>query len=111
VLPESFELDAGFDILRHAERGFGSFENVLEEADVVWRFSPQAAPHARRFVFHPTQVVEEEPDGSLLVRFRASGHLEMCWHLYSWGTSVEVLQPAALRDMVHAYRRPFAALP
>lgn len=111
VLPDSFELDADFDIRAHAEKGFGSFENEAEHGDVVWRFAPRAAPHARRFVFHPTQVVEEEADGSLLVRFRASGHLEMCWHLYAWGDAVEVLQPAALREMVHPHRRAFVALP
>jgi predicted DNA-binding transcriptional regulator YafY len=111
VLPQSFELDAGFDIHRHAEKGFGSFENASEHGDVVWRFSPEAAPHARRFIFHPTQIIEEEADGSLLVRFKASGHLEMCWHLYSWGKSVEVLQPARLREMVHGHQRPFEALP
>ena len=44
VLPESFDLDAGFDICRHAEKGFGSFENASEHGDVVWRFSPDAAP-------------------------------------------------------------------
>jgi predicted DNA-binding transcriptional regulator YafY len=111
VLPDSFEIDPGFDIRAHAEKGFGSFENAAEHGDVIWRFSPEAAPHARRFVFHPTQTAVEEPDGSLLVRFRASGHLEMCWHLYSWGTSVEVLQPAALRELVHGHRRAFGALP
>lgn len=111
VLPESFEFDAGFDIRQHAERGFGSYENSAEHGDVVWRFSPEAAAHARRFVFHPTQVLEEEPDGSLLIRFRASGLLEMCWHLYSWGNRVEVLQPAKLREMVHPHRRAFDALP
>ena len=78
---------------------------------MVWRFAPDAAPHARRFVFHPSQTVEEEANGSLLVRFRASGHLEMCWHLYAWGTSVEVLQPAGLREMVKGYQRRFDALP
>jgi predicted DNA-binding transcriptional regulator YafY len=111
VLPQSFELDTEFDIHRHAEKGFGSFENSAEYGDVVWRFSAEAAPHARRFVFHPTQTVEEEADGSLLVRFKASGHLEMCWHLYSWGKSVEVLQPARLREMVHGHQRAFDALP
>lgn len=70
VLEESFEFDHGFDIRRHAEKGFGSFENAAEYGDVVWRFSPEAAAHARRFVFHPTQTVEDEPDGSLLVRFK-----------------------------------------
>lgn len=111
LLPESFEIDPNFDIRTHAERGFGSFENASEHGEVVWRFAPEAAAHARRFVFHPTQTTQDEADGSLLVRFRASGHLEMCWHLYSWGRTVEVLQPQELRDLVHAYRRDFSALP
>lgn len=81
VLEESLELDPGFNIRSHAEKGFGSYESAAEHGEVVWRFSPDAAPHARRFVFHPAQIVEEEAIGSLLVRFRASGHLEMCWHL------------------------------
>lgn len=111
VLDQSFELDPNFNIRTHAEKGFGSYESAAEHGPVVWRFSPDAAPHARRFVFHPTQTIEEEPDGSLLVRFQASGYLEMCWHLYSWGKSVEVLQPAKLREMVHGHQRTFDALP
>ena len=48
----------------------------------------------------------------LLVRFQASGHLEMCWHLYSWGDAVEVVAPDGLAAMVRDYRRAdFAALP
>lgn len=112
VLSDSFEFDPGFDIRVHAQKAFGSFENEAEYGEVVWRFTPQAAQNARRYLFHPTQQVEEEKDGSLLVRFMASGHLEMCWHLYAWGDQVEVLQPAALREMVRDYRRSdFAALP
>ena len=98
VLDESFEIDPGFSLRTHAESGFGSYESEAEHGEVVWRFSPDAADHAKRFVFHPTQTVEEEKDGSLLLKFRASGHIEMCWHLYTWGKSVEVLQPAALRE-------------
>ena len=111
VLGESFEIDPAFSLRAHAEKGFGSYESEAQHGEVVWRFTPEAADHARRFVFHPIQTVEEEKDGSLLVRFRASGHLEMCWHLYSWGRSVEVLQPAALRAMVQGYQRDFEALP
>jgi hypothetical protein len=71
VLPDSFERDARSDIHRHAERGVGSFENEREHGDVMWRFSARAASHARRFLFHPSHTVEEERDGSLLVRFKA----------------------------------------
>ncbi|MBB3877010.1 helix-turn-helix transcriptional regulator [Sphingomonas aquatilis] len=111
VLDEGFVMDSGFSIQRHAERGFGSFESEAQHGEVIWRFSPNAAPHARRYVFHPTQRLEDEADGSLLVRFMASGHLEMCWHLYAWGSSVEVIAPEALRRLVDGHRRDFEALP
>jgi hypothetical protein len=32
--------------------------------------------------FHPTQVVEPQDDGSLIIRFKAAGWLEMALHLY-----------------------------
>lgn len=112
VLDESFDPDADFSLRTHAERGFGSYESAAEHGEVVWRFKPEAAEQARRFVFHPTQTVEELEDGSLQVSFRASGHLEMCWHLYSWGDAVEVIAPERLRAMVAGHRRgDFAALP
>ncbi len=112
VLPESFELDSGFSIRRHAERGFGPFEGRKEYGEIIWRFRPDAAEQARRFVFHPTQSVTDLDDGSLEVRFHASGHLEMCWHVYTWGDPLEVVAPPRLRQMVEHHRRTdFAALP
>ena len=54
----------------------------------------------------------EGEDGSLTVRFIASGHLEMAWFLYMWGEAVEVLAPEPLRAMVDRHRRgDFPALP
>jgi predicted DNA-binding transcriptional regulator YafY len=111
MLDGSFEIDPDFNIKRHAELGFGSYESREEYGEVVWRFRPDAAAQARRYVFHPTQTTEDGDDGALIVRFEASGHLEMTWHLYSWGDAVEVLAPESLREMVHAYRRTFPALP
>jgi predicted DNA-binding transcriptional regulator YafY len=53
-----------------------------------------------------------EEDGTLTIRFHASGWLEMAWHLYMWGDAVEVLAPTELREMVEGYRRgDFQALP
>lgn len=44
--------------------------------------------------------MEDQPDGSLIVRFRAGGALEMSWHLFTWGSDVEVLEPAKLRKLL-----------
>lgn len=109
---DSFARDPGFDLAAHANRAFGSYHADQEYGEVVWRFTPAAAATAAEFLFHPTQELTREPDGSLTVRFAASGHLEMAWHLYIWGDAVEVLAPQALRDMVVAHRRAdFPALP
>ena len=109
---DSFARDPAFDLSTHAARAFGSFHTDAEYGEVVWRFAPAAAPTAREFLFHPTQEMTEGEDGSLTVRFTASGHLEMAWHLYMWGDAVEVLAPTALRVMVDRHRRgDFPALP
>ncbi len=108
----SFQRDPAFNLPDHAARAFGSYHAEAEYGEVVWRFTPAAALVARAFLFHPQQVAEDGADGSLTIRFHASGHLEMAWHLYQWGDAVEVLAPEALRDLVAKHRRgDFVALP
>lgn len=104
--PEQFDLE-GF-----ARRSFGGFGNDREYGEVEWRFSPQIADNVRGYRFHPDQELSEAEDGSITVRFSASGHLEMAWALYPWGDNVEVIKPAELRAMIEGYRRTdFDALP
>jgi predicted DNA-binding transcriptional regulator YafY len=111
-LSTSFEYPADFSLARYAERAFGSFHNDQEFGEVVWKFAPHAVDRARRFLFHPSQTSEALEDGSLIVRFSASGHLEMAWHLYCWGDAVEVLAPPPLAAMVQPHQRAdFKALP
>lgn len=109
---EMFERDPDFRIEQHARKAFGTYQNDSEYGEVIWKFRPEVADHARRFQFHPDQILEDGGDGSLIVRFRASGHLEMCWHLYTWGDKVEVIAPDCLRNITLDYRRSdFSALP
>lgn len=109
ILDEPFERDEEFSLQEFAERSFGIFQE--EPFDVTWRFTPEAAPHAKEFLFHPTQTMEENKDGSLVVKFRAGGRHEMIWHLYAWGDKVEVLSPPQLAQEVNPYRRSWTAFP
>jgi predicted DNA-binding transcriptional regulator YafY len=95
VLDDAFDAPEDFDLDAFARRSFGVFQE--DPVDVAWRFVPRAAAEARECVFHPDQTIEDRPDGSIVVRFRAGGLQEMAWHLFTWGRDVEVLEPAALR--------------
>ena len=90
-----FERPADFNLTNWMQRSFGIWQEDLY--DVVWRFTPEAAPDARLYLFHSTQVMTDETDGSLMVSFRAGGLREMCWHLFRWGDQVEILSPPELR--------------
>lgn len=106
---EYFERDKTFDLYEFSKQSFGIFHE--EAFDVVWKFSPRAALDAKDFIFHPDQILEPQADGSLIVRFHAGGALEMCWHLFSWGMDVEVLEPRHLAEMFHPYRAKWPGLP
>jgi len=112
VLAVSFSRPPEFDIEKLAAQSFGSFHDDEEYGEVVWRFTPEAAGIARHFVFHPSQKIREESDGSLTVCFFASGYLEMAWHLYQWGDQVEVIYPPELAALVAPFQcGDFPALP
>jgi len=94
LLDETFVRRADFNLEEFAARSFGVFQE--EPVDVVWKFKPEAAADARNWLFHPTQTMEDLPDGSLLVKFRAGGQREMDWHLYTWGDAVGVVKSSQL---------------
>lgn len=98
ITAEPYTRDPGFSLKAFAERSFGIFQE--DPVDVVWRFTRDAAASAREYLFHPTQSMEEQPDGSLVVRFRAGGLQEMAWHVVTWNGHLEVVEPAALRRML-----------
>ena len=95
-----FVRDEGFSLDKFAENSFGVFQEPAQE--IVWRFKPAVADAVLGYQFHPSQTVRKQKDGSVLVSFTAGGFVEMCWHLYTWGTNVEVIKPAKLRALMRA---------
>ena len=41
-----------------------------------------------------------QPDGAVVVTFRASGMRELAWHLFTWRDQVEILAPTRLRELM-----------
>lgn len=72
------------------------------DVDVVLCFSPAVAGRVAETRWHPSQAVEPGEEGSLVWRARVSGTLEIRSWILGWGSDVEVLAPAGLRDEVAA---------
>jgi len=98
VVDRGFKRREDFDLAAYAAQSFGVFQE--EPIDVVLRFAPEAANDAAGWQFHPSQSIAREEDGALTVRFHASGVQEMCWHLFTWGEAVTVIEPEELRVMM-----------
>ena len=81
LIDKRFSRNDQFSLAAYSARCFGVFQE--EPFDVVWKFDERAAGQAKEFLFHPTQKIEPQADGSLVVRFTAGGALEMAWHLYA----------------------------
>ena len=90
----------GFSLAAFANRSFGIYHGDVE--DVTLRVKAEAASDALGWRFHANQTVETQNDGSVLVRFQASGMLELAWHLFTWGDRIEILAPDSLRRLIVA---------
>jgi predicted DNA-binding transcriptional regulator YafY len=107
VLERTASPPAAFNLQDYANRSFGIYQGEVQE--IVLRVAPEAAEDALGWRFHPSQAVEPEADGSVVVRFWATGLLELAWHLFTWGDRVQVVQPQALRRiMVEELERALA---
>jgi hypothetical protein len=95
VLDRTASPPPSFNLQDYASRSFGIYQGEVEE--IVLRVSPESAEDALGWRFHPSQMVELQADGSVVVRFWATGLLELAWHLFTWGDRVEVVAPDALR--------------
>jgi predicted DNA-binding transcriptional regulator YafY len=97
VLDEPFRRRK-FSLQDYAGQSFGTFRE--EPSDVVLKFSAKAAPDACDYLFHPSQKLESQEDGSLVARFHAGGLKEIAWHLVTWLPEVEVIAPKRLQELL-----------
>lgn len=87
-----------FSLVTFANTPFAYFEGPQE--DVVLHILPSGMEDFNNYRFHSSQTIETHPEGGVLVRFRASGMLELAWHLFCWGNKLEIVEPVSLRQQL-----------
>jgi len=97
VQPERFEVPADY----HAAQLTGSAFGLIDEGEthqLKLLFGVEVAHLIRERIWHPDQTIEERADGSLILRFSASGDREILAWLYSFIPYVKVLSPVVLQQ-------------
>lgn len=84
-----------FSLDEFSKKSFGVYQGDL--IDVKLLFSPSAANEVLNYHFHSTQKMKQNEDGSVTVKFKASGEYEIMWHLFRWGCDVKILAPTSLK--------------
>ena len=82
----------------HLEDAFGIVADEPFELKV--RFSAEQAPYMRERIWHPTQEMEDQADGGIVLGLRAGGRFEIRSWILSYGVRAEVLEPQWLRDEI-----------
>ncbi len=99
LLDEAYSIPPDFDPEAHLANSWGimSGEGVSE---VILRFTAAARPFVTENQWHPSQHIQDTPDGGCLLKLRVSEPLEMQPWIRSWGAQVEVLAPDWLRQRI-----------
>jgi predicted DNA-binding transcriptional regulator YafY len=97
VLPTSFKIPSDFNVEDWIRTGFNAVQGKSVD-EIVILFDAYQARWIRERQIHQTQILEERPDGALLLTFQTSGIEAVKRWVMQYGSHAEVLKPAALRD-------------
>jgi predicted DNA-binding transcriptional regulator YafY len=101
-VPEDFNLE---DFLRSS---FGVYQGEPTRVK-IW-FSPEVAGYIQEKIWHESQEMALQKDGSLIFEAVVAGKREIKYWVLGWGSNACVLEPEALREEVLAEARAMAGL-
>lgn len=93
---EPYTIPPDFD----ANEFLGSSWGIVVEGDVKTirlRFDPELARIMEETIWHPSQTLEKQRDGSIILTLKVTDTQELHSWILGWGEKVKVLEPAELR--------------
>ena len=106
---ETYAIPSEFDVRQRLKHAWGVSDE--DTVHVRLRFHDEAA--AQRVMetrWHPSQQLEREDGRALMMTLDVGGLLEITPWILSWGSAVEVLEPAGLRQAIARTATEMASL-
>jgi predicted DNA-binding transcriptional regulator YafY len=95
---EAFDVPGDFDFDAYTASSFGV---IAEPAECVRiRFSADWAQHVSERSWHPSQRLDPQDDGSLLMELEVGATADLASWILSFGPGAEVLEPESLRSQI-----------
>jgi predicted DNA-binding transcriptional regulator YafY len=99
ITTEAYEVPRGFDFRKYMASAF-AIEKGARPVEVAVRFAPVQARWIRERKWHRSARMQEELDGSVVLRLRVAETSELRRWILQFGSQAEVLAPASLRRAV-----------
>lgn len=96
---DAYEIPPRFTLKKY----FGNAWRMIREepeVEVVVRFRPLVARNVSEVLWHASQQLEWNDDGSLDFRAQVAGIREISWWILGYGEHAEVLAPQSLRELI-----------
>jgi predicted DNA-binding transcriptional regulator YafY len=97
---ESFEVVEDFDFEEFMRPSFGVYQGKPVKVR-IW-FNPDAAGYIKEKIWHDTQKIISQKDGSIIFEAEVAGTEEIKFWVMSWGSKAEVIEPQSLREEIRA---------
>jgi CRISPR-associated endonuclease/helicase Cas3 len=91
LLPGTYAIPADFDADAFLGDAWGIWTSEAPPREVALRFSARVARRVKETRWHRSQVIEDQPDGSIIWRAKIAEPQEMMPWVRSWGDDVEIL--------------------
>jgi predicted DNA-binding transcriptional regulator YafY len=95
----TFEIPGDFDINDYLSSAWGAYADARIET-VKLRFSPAVSRAIGETTWHPSQKIDLQSDGSLLMTLNVQNTLDFRAWIMGKGADVEVIEPQSLRDQI-----------
>ena len=93
---KSFEKPYDYSSYEFMQNSFGVFQGCSTHVKI--RFSNQVAEYIKEKIWHVSQSINENRDGSIFFEADVAGTREIKSWVLGWGAQAEVLEPASLRE-------------
>jgi predicted DNA-binding transcriptional regulator YafY len=104
-----FTVPKDFSLEQYISSCFSLFHGEMQKVKI--QFSPQAAGYIQEQIWHKSQQITNQDDGSIIFEAEVAGTSEIKSWIMSWGAQAKVITPKELQQEIVKEARIMAGIP